>query len=165
MMKIYRDIYSTAERHQPLYHKIVFYFTLSFAIYTLFGRFTWLHGLVEHTINSFVYVFVACFGFFLFAIDLFFYKNYKKLPGYKLSAVFILCALISSALNMRYGVSSNISTLVWLTVQMGLRDISCQKNGTTDGSPCSFPSGAPYGDSPLPCRCISSSLCADISFP
>lgn len=120
MMKIYRDIYSTAERHQPLYHKIVFYFTLSFAIYTLFGRFTWLHGLVEHTINSFVYVFVACFGFFLFAIDLFFYKNYKKLPGYKLSAVFILCALISSALNMRYGVSSNISTLVWLTVQMGL---------------------------------------------
>ena len=38
---------------KPLYHKTLFIYTLLFAVYTLFGRVTLLHGLVEHTINSF----------------------------------------------------------------------------------------------------------------
>lgn len=40
---------------KPLYHKTLFIYTLLFAVYTLFGRVTLLHGLVEHTINSFVF--------------------------------------------------------------------------------------------------------------
>ncbi len=119
-VKLYQALREKADRYHPLYDNIVFYFTLAFAIYTLFGRFTWLHGLVEHTINAFMYVFVGLSGVFLFALDFFFYKNYKKMPGYKISIVFVLCAFLSSALNIRYGVVDNISTLVWLTVQMGL---------------------------------------------
>lgn len=41
---------------KPLYHKTLFIYTLLFAVYTLFGRVTLLHGLVEHTINSFVFI-------------------------------------------------------------------------------------------------------------
>ena len=33
---------------KPLYHKTLFIYTLLFAVYTLFGRVTLLHGLVEH---------------------------------------------------------------------------------------------------------------------
>lgn len=48
---------------ENLYHKIVFVYTLTYAIYSLFGRFTWLHALVEHTVNGFLYSFFALFGF------------------------------------------------------------------------------------------------------
>lgn len=108
------------EKYKPLYHKIVFYYTLIFAIYTLFGRFTPLHAIVEHTVNSFLYVTAGFFGLFLFAIDLFFYRCFRRMKIYPLFIAFIVCAAVSSALNYQYGITSNLSTLVWLTVQMGV---------------------------------------------
>lgn len=108
------------EKYQKIYQNIVFYYTLAFAIYTLFGRFTILHALVENTVNAFLFVFAGFFGLFLFSIDFFFYRNYQKMKCYPVYAVFILCAAISSALNYQYGITSNLSTLVWLVVQMGL---------------------------------------------
>ena len=108
------------KKYQPLYHNVVFYYTLIYAIYSLMGRFTWVHGLVEHTINAPIYAFTAVFGFLLVAIDFFFYKNYKQLKYYPIYIVFIVCAVISSALNVKYGFADNVKTIVWLTVQMGL---------------------------------------------
>lgn len=108
------------EKYYSLYSKVTFYFTLIFAIYTLFGRFTWLHQLVEHTINSFVYIFAGFFGLFLFLIDFFVYKNYKKMRFYIFYIIFIVCAALSTFYNYKYGIRSNLTTLIWLTVQMGL---------------------------------------------
>ena len=108
------------KKYEPLYHNVVFYYTLIYAIYSLFGRFTWLHGLVEHTINAPLYSFTAIFGLMLVAIDFFFYKNYKQMRYYPIYIVFIVCAVISSALNFKYGFVDNAKTIVWLTVQMGL---------------------------------------------
>ena len=86
------------EKYQKIYQKIVFYYTLAFAIYTLFGRFTILHALVENTVNAFLFVFAGFFGLFLFSIDFFFYHSFRKMKCYPVYAVFILCAAISSAL-------------------------------------------------------------------
>ena len=103
------------EKH---YHKIVFIYSLLFAIYTLFGRVTVLHGLVEHTINGFVFVFAGIFGALLFGIDLLFYRNFMKMKYYLVFVAFIAAAAVSSILNVAYGVRSNLTTLIWLTVQM-----------------------------------------------
>lgn len=108
------------EKYQIQYHKVVFYYTLVFAVYTLFGRFALLHALVENTVNAFLYVFSGFFGLLLFAIDFFFYHNFRQMKIYLVYAIFILCATISSALNYQYGTTGNLSTLVWLIVQMGL---------------------------------------------
>lgn len=108
------------EKYQTLYQKTVFYYTLAFAIYTLFGRFAVLHALVENTVNAFLFIFAGFFGLFLFAIDFFFYHGFRKMRFYPVYIIFILCAAISSALNYQYGITSNLSTLVWLVVQMGL---------------------------------------------
>jgi len=108
------------KKYQPLYHNVVFYYTLIYAVYTLFGRFTWLHGLVEHTVNTPLYSFTAVFGLMLVAIDFFFYKNYKQMKYYPIYILFIVCAVISSALNVKYGFTDNVKTIIWLTVQMGL---------------------------------------------
>lgn len=105
---------------ETLYHKIVFAYTSFYAIYSLFGRVTWLHGLVEHTINGFMYSFLALFGFFLLALDFFIYKNYKKMRYYPVYLIFIAIAFISSLLNMEYGITNNAKTIIWLFVQMGL---------------------------------------------
>lgn len=105
---------------EALYHKIVFYYTLILAIYTLFGRFTWLHGLVEHTINQAAYAAAAMLGLLLIAIDFFVFQNYRKMKYFWIYILFIAVAAISSAINYRYGVISNLHTLGWLTVQMGL---------------------------------------------
>ena len=64
---------------KPLYHKTLFIYTLLFAVYTLFGRVTLLHGLVEHTINSFVFILAGFFGLMLFGIDLLFYRDFIKM--------------------------------------------------------------------------------------
>lgn len=108
------------EKYYTLYRNIIFYFTLAFAIYTLFGRFALLHALVENTVNAFLYVFAGFFGLFLFAIDFFVYRDFRKMRYYLIYIAFIVCAAISSALNYSYGITSNLSTLVWLVVQMGL---------------------------------------------
>lgn len=108
------------EKYYTLYRNIVFYFTLAFAIYTLFGRFAVLHALVEHTVNPFLYVFAGLFGLLLFAIDFFFYRNFRKMKYYPVFIAFIVCAAVSSALNYSYGITSNLTTLIWLVVQMGL---------------------------------------------
>lgn len=108
------------EKYETLYHNVVFYYTLVFAIYTLFGRFALLHALVEDTVNAFLYIFAGLFGLFLFAIDFFFYRGFRKMKFYPVYIIFIVCAAISSALNYRYGITSNLSTLVWLIIQMGL---------------------------------------------
>ncbi len=105
-------------KYENFYHKVVFYYTLAFAVYTLFGRFTWLHALVEYTINSYMYILAGLFGFLLFAFDFIFYRNYRKMKYYPLYLAFILCAAISSALNYKYGIRSNLTTLIWLCVQM-----------------------------------------------
>lgn len=103
---------------KPLYHKTLFIYTLLFAVYTLFGRVTLLHGLVEHTINSFVFILAGFFGLMLFGIDLLFYRDFMKMRYWKVFALFIVCAGISTALNVSYGVRSNLTTLIWLIDQM-----------------------------------------------
>lgn len=108
------------KKYEPVYHKAVFYYTLLFAIYTLFGRFALLHALVEHTVNVFLFIFAGLFGAFLLALDVFFFKNYRKMAHYWVYILFIFCAAISSALNVKYGFTSNISTILWLSIQMGL---------------------------------------------
>ncbi len=108
------------EKYYTLYRNTIFYFTLAFAIYTLFGRFAVLHALVEHTVNAFLYVFAGFFGLFLFAIDFFIYRDFRKMKYYPVYIAFIVCAAVSSVLNYSYGITSNLSTLVWLVVQMGL---------------------------------------------
>lgn len=108
------------KNREHLYHKIVFIYTLTYAIYSLFGRFTWLHALVEHTINGFMYSFFAMFGFALLMLDFFVFKNYKKMKYYLVYLSFIAVAIISSLLNMNYGITDNAKTIIWLLVQMGL---------------------------------------------
>lgn len=113
-------IITMLKRQEKLYHKIVFIYSLTYAIYALFGRFTWLHALVEHTINGFMYSFFAIFGFTLVLLDLFIYQNYKKMRYYPIYLIFILIAIISSILNAKYGILDNAKTIIWLFVQMGL---------------------------------------------
>ena len=108
------------KNREQIYHKIVFVYTLTYAIYSLFGRFTWLHALVEHTINGVMYSFFAMFGFALLMLDFFVYKNFKKMKYYSIYLLFIVVAIISSLLNMKYGITDNAKTIIWLFVQMGL---------------------------------------------
>ncbi len=103
---------------EPMYHKVVFIYTLLFAIYTLFGRVTVLHNLVEHTINSYVFILAGLMGILLFGVDLLFYRNFLKMKYVYVYIAFIVVAAISSVLNMTYGIKSNLTTLVWLVDQM-----------------------------------------------
>lgn len=108
------------KRFESKYKSFIFYYTLFFAVYTLFGRVALLHAGVQGTLNSVIYVGVAGLGLVLVFIDLCFYRNFTAMKYYPLYILFIICAIISSVLNYKYGISSNASTIGWLIVQMGL---------------------------------------------
>lgn len=99
---------------------VAFYYTLIFALYTLIGRVTWFHGIVDGPFNAWAFRGFAGFGVLLLATDFFITKNYKKMAYYPVYLIFIAVAFISSMTNIKYGVGANLTTVTWLFVQMGL---------------------------------------------
>ncbi len=107
-----------AAKYEPYYEKFVFAFSLFFAFYTLIGRVTLWHELVEHTIDAPIHAMAGLIGFFLFGIDFLFFQRYRRMKAYPFYFLFIFLAGVSSLLNIRYGVTDNAKTICWLIFHM-----------------------------------------------
>lgn len=92
-------------------------YILSFVIFLLLTRIVLVVNIITIPVNTLLYQVFACIGAILVLFDFLsnFYQ-FKSKENILLTAFFIVC-IISSIVNMDYGISDNLKTLVWTAIQ------------------------------------------------
>lgn len=72
-------------------------------------------------------VVAAVFGVILLCYILLHWKDYRKMPNFILCILFLASYVLSSVLNIKYGIMENIQALLWLTCQIVILYIGCYR--------------------------------------
>ena len=101
-------------------NKIVKIYIIFSIFYSLIGRVIPIKQLIGEGLNSMLYILLAGIGALLLLVDLFTTKKWYK--GKYISVLYCFVAIIgiSSLVNIRYGFSDNLKTIVWTIIQIGL---------------------------------------------
>lgn len=105
------------EKYEPLLGKIKQVYILVFIGYILLARIVPLVNFISLEVNSLIYAALAIAGALILAADfLMSFFVFKSRENILLFAFLVVC-VISSVLNMQYGITSNLKTLVWSAIQ------------------------------------------------
>lgn len=95
-------------------------YILVFVTYILLARFVPIINFISQDVNTIIYSILAIIGSLILAADFFMtFSIFKSRENLILLAFWVIC-LISSLLNMEYGIINNIKTLVWMAIQFFL---------------------------------------------
>lgn len=104
-------------KYEPLLGKIKQIYILVFIGYILIARIVPLVNFISLEINSLIYAALAAVGAMILAADFFMSFFVFKSRENVLLLVFLAVCVISSLLNMQYGITDNLKTLVWSAIQ------------------------------------------------
>ena len=98
----------------------VFFYILAFMLYSFVARIIPLFMFINEPVNSYIFVFFAGSGCLLIVLDLIKGRYLFKGKYCWLLYAFIVVMVISSLVNIRYGYSDNIKTIVWTGIQIAI---------------------------------------------
>lgn len=101
-------------------NKIVKLYIIFSIFYSLIGRVIPIKQLIGEGVNSLIYILLAGIGALLLLVDLFTTKKWYKGKYIIVLYSFVVIIGISSLINIKYGFSDNLKTIVWTTIQIGL---------------------------------------------
>lgn len=94
----------------------IYIYCYIYIIYTLMTRITPFFKILEGSLNSIIFALLAIFGAFFIVID-FMSQKYMFKPRYTILLIlFLICMLISTFLNLDYGLINNLKTMVWTSI-------------------------------------------------
>ncbi len=99
------------------FQKIIFIYKLYMMIYLLAAFNGFLNGGILIKAGS---VIGAIFGAALLVFMLFRWKRYWKMPNFILCILFLVSYMLSSLMNIKYGITENIQELMWMACQIGV---------------------------------------------
>ena len=106
------------------FQKIIFIYKLYMMIYLLAAFNGFLNGGILIKAGS---VIGAIFGAALLVWMLFRWKRYWKMPNFILCILFLASYMLSSVVNIKYGITENIQELMWLACQIGVLYIASRE--------------------------------------
>ncbi|MBR6663577.1 MAG: O-antigen ligase family protein [Alphaproteobacteria bacterium] len=92
-------------------------YIISFVIYLLLSRSVLFVNIISLPINSLIYNFFAISGFLLLALDVLLNFTIFKSKDNIILLIFLGICALSSLLNISYGLTNNLKTLVWTSIQ------------------------------------------------
>lgn len=104
-----------------MYARNMYYIYILFSVFvTIIGRIIPLKNTIGANIEGVMYDCLAVVGMLL--LITFLVCNYEEIHNYyiKILSAFIIVMVISSLVNMKYGITNNIKTLVWSSIQFGV---------------------------------------------
>ena len=108
------------KKYEDAFAKIKGIYIFVFVTYILLARIVPFVNFISQDLNSVIFSALAIIGAALVAFDFFMsFSMFKSRENLILLAFWVIC-LISSALNMEYGIVNNVKTLVWMAIQFFL---------------------------------------------
>ena len=108
------------KKYEDAFAKIKGIYIFVFVTYILLSRIVPLVNFISQDLNSVIYSALAITGAVLVAFDFFMsFSIFKSRENIILLVFWVIC-LISSLLNMKYGIVNNVKTLVWMAIQFFL---------------------------------------------
>lgn len=104
-------------KYQEPFRKIKEAYILIYVSYILIARIVPLVNFISLEVNSVIYSALAIAGALILAFDFFMSFFVFKSRENIILFLFLVVCLISSVLNMQYGITSNLKTLVWSAIQ------------------------------------------------
>lgn len=104
-------------KYEEAFKKVKEIYILVYVTYVLLARIVPLVNFITLGVNSIIYSVLAILGLVILLVDFlmtfFVFKSRENI----ILLLFLVVCLISSVLNMDYGITSNIKTLVWSAIQ------------------------------------------------
>lgn len=107
-------------KYQEPFRRIKQAYILIYISYILIARIVPLVNFISLEVNSIIYAALAIAGALILAVDFFMTFFVFKSKENILLFLFLAVCLISSILNMQYGITSNLKTIVWSAIQFFL---------------------------------------------
>ena len=108
------------ERIEQYIDYSVFLYIFLFMLYGFVARIIPLYMNIDEQINSLVFVFFAGSGCLLVFLDLIRDQHLSKGKYCWVLYAFIAVMILSSLINIQYGYSDNIKTIIWTGIQVAL---------------------------------------------
>ena len=107
---------SLAKYEEP-FRKVKEIYILCYVGYVLIARIVPLVNIISLGVNSVIYSALAIAGALIFAFDFLMHFTMFKSRENIILLIFCVVCVISSIINMDYGITSNVKTLVWMAIQ------------------------------------------------
>lgn len=105
------------KRYEPLLQKIRHVYIVIFVVYLLLSRIVPFVNLISQSVNAVIYGALAVSGALILAADFLMTFSVFKSTENKILLAFLLVCVISSIINIEYGITNNIKTLAWMAIQ------------------------------------------------